>query len=117
MVFGIALQLCHTNKKAEKVLVLTFEKAYHHNMDRLKGKGACIDLIKLTIKTAQQELYPREKKCNFRIKQFETIPVIHKLLVDQLSLEDYCEEDGIPRHMAMLNIRNEFKMYAMNETE
>lgn len=108
MLYSIALQLCPTRKIAEKILLNAFKKVYQQNIVLQEKKPFCIDLIKIIIQTAQEELYPGETKCNFKIKQFEKTPLLHKLLIEQHSLENYCNENGITRHNALLIIRNEF---------
>ena len=108
MLYNIALQVCPTYTKAEKILLLTFKKVYHQKIDWMDKKPFCFDIIKLIIQTAQEELYPGDTTCNFKIKEFENTPLLHKLLVEQLTLENYCIENSIARRKALLTIRNEF---------
>lgn len=64
----------------------------------------------MIIQTAQEELYPGETSYTFKIKQFENTPLLHKILIEQVNLETYCNENGITRNNALLIIRNEFMM-------
>ena len=110
LLYNIALQLCTNENKAETVLILTFQKIHRQNLGRQESTPFCIDLIKLIVQTAQEELYRGETKCNFRIKQFEKTPLLHKLLLEPFSIDDYCMENNITRQHAFLNLRKEFMM-------
>jgi hypothetical protein len=110
ILYSIALQVCDNKATAEKILLKTFRKVYQKKTDWQEQRPFCIDLIKMIIQTAQEELHPGETKCNFKIKQFEKTPLLHKLLVEQLSLEIYCIEKAISRKCAMEEIRNEFML-------
>ena len=109
MLYSIALQVSPTRKIAEKILINTFRKIYHQT-DFQKKKPFCIDLIKMIIQTAQEELHPGETTYTFKIKQFQNTPLLYKLLIEQVNLENYCNENGITRNNALLIIRNEFMM-------
>ncbi len=110
MLYGIALQLCPATKKAEEILVLTFKKIEKQNLSFDNNKPLSIILIKLIIETAQDELSRGKTRCNFKIKLFENTPLIHQLLVQQNSVANYCIDNNISRHQALLNIRDEFKL-------
>ena len=115
MLYNIALQICPDKSKAEKILLLVFKKLYHQDKgERMDKKPFCIDLIKLIIQTAREELYPGQTKFNFKIKQFEKTPLLHKILVEQLNLENYCIENGLSRQVAMLKLRGEFMLIRNN---
>lgn len=49
MLYGIALALCPTTKKAEEILTLTFQKVHQQNLNWQERKPFSIDLIKLMI--------------------------------------------------------------------
>lgn len=109
MLYSIALQVSPNRVTAEKILINTFKKIYYQTESK-KIKPFCIDLIKMIIKTAQEELYPGKTTYTFKIKQFENTPLLHKLLIQQVNLETYCNENGITRNNALIIIRNEFMM-------
>ena len=108
ILYDIALQICPNNTKAENIFLLTFNKILQQHNEWLDKKPSCIDLIKLMIQTAKEELYPGDTKCNFKIKQFENTPILHKILVEQLCLENYCTENSITRSKAIADIKEEF---------
>ncbi len=110
MLYSIALQACSNHTRAAKVLRLTFKKVYQQKISPLDKKTFCIPLIKMIILTAREELYPGESKYYFKIKQFENTPILHKILIEQVSLENYCIENGISRDKAIQNIREEFML-------
>ena len=91
MLYGIALEICHSKKKAEELLMSTFRKIKQEDISQEKYPAFCITLMRLIIKTAQQ-LYPEKFKNSFRLKQFENTPLINHLICDQVSLQDYCRE-------------------------
>ena len=106
--YDIALQLCPNNTKAENIFLLTFNKISQQHTEWSDKKFSCIDLIKLMIQIAKEEMYPGDMECNFKIKQFENTPILHKILVEQLCLENYCLENSITRSKAIADIREEF---------
>jgi len=108
ILYDIALQLCPNYTKAENIFLLTFNKISQQLTEWSDKKFSCIDLIKLMIQIAKEELYPGEMQCNFKIKQFENTPILHKILVEQLCLENYCTENSITRSKAIADIREEF---------
>ena len=108
ILYDIALQLCPNNTKAENIFLLTFNKVSQQLTAWSDKKFSCIDLIKLMIQIAKEEMYPGDMECNFKIKQFENTPILHKILVEQLCLENYCLENSITRSKAIADIREEF---------
>lgn len=110
MLYNIALQVCPTHTQANKILVITFKKLHRQKIEWMGKLVFCVDLIKLIIQTAKEELYPGEKECNFKIKQFENTPLLQKLMVEQLTLEEYCIENNLDRSVAISIIRNEFNL-------
>ena len=107
---GIALQLCPTEEQAEQILVETFKKMHSQKSVWQNEKRLCIPLIKILIDTAKKQLYPAKTTVDFKIKQFKNTPLLHQLLVGQLSLENYCSKNHITREEIALKIRQEFMM-------
>ena len=107
MLYGIALEISPAPKEAEEILIRTFHKIHEQNL--LQARPAlCATLIKLVIRTAHEQLNPGQLKNNFRLKQFESTPLIHKLLCEQISLENYGEENKLTRAEVAKRIREEF---------
>lgn len=109
MVFGAAMEITANQKLAEEILLETFKKAHHQNLDGQTKDSSCLSLIKLLIKTAH-EILPDGGKPNIRLKMFESSPTLHQLLCEQVSLENHCEEKNISRVEARKNIRAEVNM-------
>jgi hypothetical protein len=110
LLYNIALQLCPNEQQAEKILILTFQKIKRQHLFYHENKPYFVDLIKLLVQTAQEELYPGGAASNFKIKQFEKTPLLHKILVEQFSVENYCTENNISRQQALLHVRKEFML-------
>lgn len=110
VLYSIALQLCPTEAKAEEVLLATFNKIYTQKLILLNERPSYITLIKLTIATAHELLHTGKTTFNFKIKEFENMPLLHQLLVEQLSVENYCSKNNIARQEVQLLIKKEFKL-------
>lgn len=110
VLYSIALQLCPTEEQAEQILVETFKKMHSQKSVWQNEKRLCIPLIKILIDTAKKQLYPAKTTVDFKIKQFKNTPLLHQLLVGQLSLENYCSKNDITREEIALKIRQEFMM-------
>lgn len=107
MLYTIALEISPTEKQAEEILSTTFLKAHQQNLIQKNKHSLCATLIKLTIQTAYEQLKP---KSNFRLKQFENTPLLHKLLCEQITLDDHCTENKITRTQVSYQIRKEFNL-------
>ena len=108
LLYSIALQLCPTTHEAERILTLTFKKVHRKNLTWEEGQPLCFPLIKLIILTVNEHLQPGETLQNFKIKQFEKTPILHELLIRQISIEHYCIQNDISRSQVLLDIREEF---------
>lgn len=116
MLYGIAVEICHSQKKAEELLMTTFRKIHKEDISQEKYPAYCITLMRLIIKTAQC-LYPEKFKSCFRLKQFEKTPLINHLICDQISLQDYCKEKYLTQQEALQIIRKEFSTIRNAEKE
>ncbi len=106
LLYHIALQISPTPKEAEEVLIGTFQKAYKNKLTDTHP-SLYAKLINLTIQTAQEQLGSEQVKNKFKLGQFEKAPVVHKLLFEQMSLQNYCEEYKLTRDEAAKKIRKE----------
>ncbi len=61
----------------------------------------------MIIKTAHG-INPDKFKTLPSLKQFETTPLLNKLICDQKSLEDYCKEKPLSQQEGLQIIRDEF---------
>lgn len=107
MLYSIALQICHSKKKAEQVLINVFKKIYTQDMSRHKESIYSITIMRLIIKTAQ-ELYSIKLKSNFRLKQFENTPLLNQLICNQISIQDYGKQKYLTYQEVLHIIRKEF---------
>ena len=108
MLYGIALEISPGQKEAEEILISTFHKIGKQNLLQQAHPSLCATLIKLIIRTAHEQLKPGQLKNNFRLKQFESTPLLHKLLCEQISLENYGDENKLARAEVAKRIREEF---------
>lgn len=108
MLYSIALEISPTKRHAEQILSDTFKEAHKQNLASQKNPAQCIALIKLIIQTARHQLNNNKGKINFRLKQFENTPLLHKLLCEQINLEDHCTQNKVTRSEAAKQMREEF---------
>lgn len=111
LLYGIALEICHSQKKAEELLMTTLKKIHMEEISQEKHPAYCIFLMRLIIETAQ-DLYPEKFKSCFRLKQFEKTPLINNLICNQISLQDYCKEKYLTQQEGLQIIRKEFTILA-----
>ena len=108
MLYGIALEISPAQKEAEEILISTFHEIYKQNLLQQAHPSLCATLIKLIIRTAHEQLNSTQLKNNFTLKQFESTPLLHKLLFEQISLEKYGEENELTRAEVAKRIQEEF---------
>lgn len=108
MLYDIALQITSTQKEAEQIVITTFFKAHQQNIEEQKSPLICIKLIKLIIETAHQQLNNNRGKTNFNIKQFQNTPMLHQIICEQMTFENYCIQNKIAKEQAMKNFKKEF---------
>ena len=117
MLYGIALQIAPTQMEAEQIIISSFIKAYHQNIEEQKYPSPCISLIKLLIQTAHEQLKNNTDKPNFELKMFENSPMLHHVLCEQATLEKYCIEYKITKQQVMKNFREEFSEILKTKTK
>ncbi len=107
LLYGIALEISQKQSEAEEILIGTFQKIGTQVFVKDDPK-LCVTLIKLVIQTAHEQLSAGHFVNAFKLKQFESTPIFHKLICEQLSLDDYCKENKIKRVKVIKMIREEF---------
>ncbi len=115
MLYGIALEICEVEKTAEEIIFTTFQKFVKQNYLNSKKELFCALLIKLMIQTAHEQLNKNSAVFNFKVKQFEKAPLLHKLLCELIPLEDHCNNVKITRLEAARQIRSEFNLIFRQE--
>jgi hypothetical protein len=107
LLYDIALQICKSHSKAEKLLKYTFRKIHEQDIVEQKFPAFCITLMRLIIKSGN-ELYPAKFKKGFRLKQFVKTPLINQIICDEISLHDYCNENKLSQEEVGQIFRKEF---------
>lgn len=107
MLYGIALEISSDQKEAEEILINTFQKAYKQKITRQNYPSVCITLIRLIIQSAKERPSPNQQIKNFKLKQFDNTPLLHKILCDQISLEQCSEESKLSRNELSKKLRIE----------
>lgn len=107
LLYSVALQICNSKMKAEKVLINVFKKIYNQDISQHTDSIYSITLMRLIIKSAQ-ELYSIKLKSNFRLKQFQNTPLLNQLICNQISLQDYCKQKYLTHQEVLHIIRKEF---------
>ncbi len=107
--YVVALEIAPDQAAAEKILTETFVKIHEQQLVQLNEHPPpiYITLIKLLLQIAHQHLYTDQTKCSFKLKQFEHTPLLQKLIGEQISLENYCQENQLSRAEAAKEIRKE----------
>ncbi len=114
MLFGIATELSDTTNQAEEILIITFKKFNSGGYINQSSPSVCITLIKLLIQTLHEKVNRHENKRDFKIKQFENSPLLHKIICEQINLNDYCIQKNIKRAEAGKILREEFNKIRNN---
>lgn len=107
--YVVALEIAPDQSAAEKILVDTFVKIHEQQLVQLDEHPPpiFISLIKLLLQTAHEHVYTDQLSYNFNLKRFEHTPLLQKLIGEQISLENYCNENQISRAEAAKEIRKE----------
>jgi hypothetical protein len=107
--YVVALEIAPDQAAAEKIVIETFVKIHQQQLVQLNEHPppSYITFIKLLLQTAHEHLYSDQLKYNFKLKQFEHTPLLHKLICEQISLENYCKENHLSRREAAKEMRKE----------
>ncbi len=97
MLYGIAVDIAPTEVEAEEILIETFKNFHQKNLIAQNYPSHCITLIKLIIQTAHEQLNPKQSTINFKLKQFENAPMLHKILCEQVDIDNHCVENSMTR--------------------
>jgi len=116
MLYSIAVEISPSQKAAKEILITTFKKIREQNLIQIYP-SLCVTLIKLLIKTSHQQLKPKELKHNFKLKQFENTPLLHKFLCEKIDLEVHCTENKLTRSEVGEILREEFNLLRKTKKE
>ena len=104
MLYGLASEICHSNQKAEELLISTLKKICQEDIYHEKYSTY---YIRLMIKVAK-DLYPEKFKSYFSLKQFEKTPLINHIICNQISLQDCFKEKYLTKQEGLQIICKEF---------
>ena len=105
MVYGIALEIAPEGE-ADEILVATFVRLHKNNLIRYQAHSICVTLLKLTIQTAREQL----NRNDIKIRKLENTPMLHRLLCDGISIEDYAKENNMTPGQAADQHNREFRL-------
>jgi hypothetical protein len=108
VLYGIALQICPTEKQAELVLVKTLKSLSAHKPMPAPNIALCMQLIHLIIKTAKSEGYYEPGRSDGRLKLFENCPLLRQLFCGQQTVGEYCLQNKLPIADALKKLHWEF---------
>ncbi len=108
ILYSIALQVAPCQQQAEQILTETFTKAHELNFADHKSPKLLLFLMKLVVQTAHQQLNNGRGEMKFSIEYFRNTPILHFVIFEQKSLENYCFENQIQKECAMRKLRMEF---------
>ena len=111
MLLSMALEITNSKPEAEEVLVQTFLKISRLKIAEQYHVGLSVKLIKILVKTAKEFVNPKNLSTNFKLKQFEKVPITQQLLFEQIGFENYCAENKITRIEAAKKLREEMKAF------
>ena len=84
MLYSIALEIAPSEKEAEEIMIITFQKLHRQKLMDTNQHSICATLIKLIIEPAKEQF----KSPSIRLKLFENSPSLHSLLCESTSLEN-----------------------------
>lgn len=105
VMFGIAMEVCGTEKEAEEVLISAFERIKSETFTYYDSGSICSLLINLTLQTAHEHLRQDYKITE---QQMGNSVLLHQLLFREISLENYCRENKLTFLEAGRKMRKEF---------
>jgi hypothetical protein len=108
VLYGIALQICPTEKQAELVLVKTLRSLSAREPMPPPNIALCMQLIHLIIKTAKSEGYYTPGWSDRRLKLFEDSPLLRRLFCEQQTLAEFCLQTNMPLTEALKKVQWEF---------
>jgi hypothetical protein len=107
MLYSIALEILPTKKDAEDILVRLFEKIALQKGIQQNGLLISLHLIRLLLAAAKEQPYAGKLKINFRLKQFENTPLLNRIIIKEMRLDNYCKEKNITRVEGAKELRAE----------
>jgi hypothetical protein len=108
MVYGIALEIAPNTAIAKAILQQTFQKIKFQKINPSQNPSLIVTLLLLTLKTAREQIYQEQFDCTFKLKIFETTPLIGELIGTQINLTDYCKRTQIDKTIVIKKLRKEF---------
>jgi hypothetical protein len=109
VIYGVALQISSDEKEAEKILIASFKKINKLELFQPGSPNLSIKLIKLTIEVAC-ELFPKYTRGNLELKQFRKLPVLHRLICENLSIGSLCTQFNLTTQQLMKRLRAELSL-------
>jgi hypothetical protein len=79
--YAIALEICPDVPCAEHVFITTFKNIYDQNKTGQNSPSYYVELIKLILSIATSEVYYHKKEVCFKLKQFESTPLLKRLIL------------------------------------
>jgi hypothetical protein len=108
MVYGIALEIAPNTAIAKDILIQTFQKINLQKINLSQSPSFVVTLLLLTLQTAREQKYQEQFDCTFKLKKFDTTPLIGELIGSQINLTDYCKKTQIDKLIVIKKLRKEF---------
>lgn len=105
VMFGIAMEVCSTEKEAEEILISAFKKFKSETFPPYDPGSICSLLINFTLQTAHEYLNHDYKTTQ---QQIGNSVLLHQLLFREINLENYCRENKLTLLEAGKKMRREF---------
>lgn len=115
MLYGIATEISMDSTEADNLLTAVFDKVYKLKIHLHEHTSTCVALIQLLIQTAHERSNKSTANSILKLKQFESTPILHKVLCEQVNLEHFCKVANLTSRDVILQIREEFKSMSMHQ--
>jgi len=107
MLYGIAVEISETREEAEEILTNTFCQIFKA-LKSFSGRPFLhVIFIKILLQTAHKQLLGGQMANGIKLKRFEAMPIIHQLLCQHKSIQEYCDEHQQTRREASNSISKE----------
>jgi hypothetical protein len=107
MLYSILLETSPSQSHADEILCCTFQKAHAQNIAGRHRASVCASLIKFTIQCAREILTPLQFNTAQLEQRFKQTPMLSQILCENLTNENFLEENKVDRVAAAKNLRKE----------
>ena len=116
VMFNMAVSITGSTLVAEEILIITFLKIRVHQHRYPRDPDIFFQLMSLLVLTTREVLIKKNCRGNFRMQRFQHMPILSKILFEQMDIEGLCKEMKIERGAIGKLVREEVKGILSNKS-